>query len=151
MRKFLIVGFAAAIGGAALLIPVGATGAPTPGANFNGTVTPINVACAAGASTGTATYTVATIGTPAGSGNTGDADVIRVTREGGAFVTDLASEPASQQVTDTTFPCPGGAAGAPGSPSAVQFTFLPIKDDGSASDGSAARFNAGVLRTEDGS
>ncbi len=145
MRKILFIGLAAALGAAALLIPAGATGAPTADTAFRGSVTEtINVACATGATLGSATYTVST--SAGGSGNTGTAPVnIQVSR-GAVPVASLDSETASATVTEGSFPCPGGVAGANGATASATFTFQPV-----AVGGQSATASATAVRTEDGS
>lgn len=140
MRKFLILGIALVLGGAALLIPAGAQGAP-PNAKFTASVSSeISVACDGG-STGTATYTVTATQDSGGAGQTsGNADRIDVYR-GSTLVASLSNF-GSTEVTDTTMPCTDD-------PTTVTFTFTPMK--GTSTSGKSTTATATVTPTDEGS
>lgn len=147
MRKFLILGIAVVLGGAALLVPAGAQGAfgngdedkPYTGSSPSS----INVNCAKGASTGTATFTVS-ISSPSGSaketGKIKDGSIV-VTRSGGVAVHTFYDW-GSQSVTQGGFPCPTTSS----NPGSVTFTFQP-KTSGGSDTGTTKTSTSQTVRT----
>lgn len=147
MRKFLILGIAVVLGGAALLIPAGGSAAPVGnGQRFAGSVTdPITVQCEAGASTGTATYSVSVASTPGNNrGNTGSnsgATQIRVSRAGDVIAT-FQDIPDSEVVTEDDFPCPTTSS----TNGTATFTFRAYNSAGTAV-GTADTVTVATVRT----